>query len=155
MIAARARTARTDGPAFRLVLIVLVAACGGQPALAQTAASGGQPVIRPAAGGDGLPRDLKFSHLTVNDGLAQNNVVAILQDRQGFMWFGTGEGLNRYDGHSFVVYRNDPKDPGSLSHNFIRTVFEDDQGYLWVAAYPGINRFDPRTERTTRYFHDP
>ena len=52
MIAARARTARTDGPAYRLVLIVLVAACGGQPALAQTAASGGQPVIRPAAGGD-------------------------------------------------------------------------------------------------------
>ena len=137
------------------MLIVLVAACGGQPALAQSAASGGQPVIRHAAGGDSLPRDLKFSHLTVKDGLAQNNVVAILQDRQGFMWFGTGEGLNRYDGHSFVVYRNDPKDPGSLSHNFIRTVFEDDQGYLWVAAYPGINRFDPRTERTTRYFHDP
>ena len=155
MIAARVRTAWTDRPAFRLVLIVLVAACGGQPALAQSAAPGGQSVIRHAAGGDGLPRDLKFTHLTTKDGLAQNNVVAILQDRQGFMWFGTGEGLNRYDGHSFVVYRNDPKDPGSLSHNFIRTVFEDDQGYLWVAAYPGLNRFDPRTERTTRYFHDP
>jgi signal transduction histidine kinase/ligand-binding sensor domain-containing protein len=155
MIAARVRTARTDGPAFQLVLIVLVAACGGQPAVAQSAAPGSAPVIRHAAGGDGLPHDLKFSHLTVKDGLAQNNVVAILQDRQGFMWFGTGEGLNRYDGHSFVVYRNDPKDPGSLSHNFIRTVFEDDQGYLWVAAYPGINRFDPRTERTTRYVHDP
>ena len=146
---------RLDCLAFRLVLIVLVAACGGQPALAQTAAPGGQPIIRHAAGGRPLPRDLKFTHLTTKDGLAQDNVVAILQDRQGFMWFATGEGLNRYDGHSFVVYRNDPKDPGSLSHNFIRTVFEDDQGYLWVAAYPGINRFDPRTERTTRYFHDP
>jgi serine phosphatase RsbU (regulator of sigma subunit)/ligand-binding sensor domain-containing protein len=155
MIAARVRTARADGPAFRVVLIVLVAACGGQPAIAQSAAPGRQPIIRHAAGGDGLPRDLKFTHLTTKNGLAQDNVVAILQDRQGFMWFGTGEGLNRYDGHSFVVYRNDPKDPGSLSHNFIRTVFEDAQGYLWVAAYPGINRFDPRTERTTRYFHDP
>ena len=155
MTAARVRTARADGPAFRLVLIVLVAACGGQPAPAQTAAPGGQPVIRHAAGGRPLPRDLKFSHLTTKNGLAQDNVVAILQDRRGFMWFGTGEGLNRYDGNSFVVYKNDPKDPGSLSHNFIRTVFEDDQGYLWVAAYPGINRFDPRTERTTRYLHDP
>ena len=137
------------------MLIVLVAACGGQPARAQSAAPGGQPVLRDAAGGRPLPRDLKFSHLTTKDGLAQDNVVAILQDRRGFMWFGTGQGLNRYDGNSFVVYKNDPKDPGSLSHNFIRTVFEDDRGYLWVAAYPGINRFDPRTERTTRYLHDP
>src|SRR4029450_11103202 len=146
---------RLDCLAFRLVLMVLVAAGDGRGGGAQTAAPGGQPTIRHAAGGDGLPRDLKFTHLTTKHGPAKDNVVAILQDRQGFMWFGTGEGLNRYDGHSFVVYRNDPKDPGSLSHNFIRTVFEDDQGYLWVAAYPGINRFDPRTERTTRYFHDP
>ena len=155
MIAARVRPARTDGPAFRLVLVVLIAASAGQPALAQTAAPGGQPIIRHAAGRHPLPRDLKFSHLTTKDGLAQDNVVAILQDRRGFMWFGTGEGLNRYDGNSFVVYRNDPNDPGSISHNFIRDVFEDDQGYLWVAAYPAINKFDPRTERNTRYVHDP
>jgi signal transduction histidine kinase/ligand-binding sensor domain-containing protein len=155
MTATRIRTARRRNClAFPFVLIVLAATCGWREALAQTA-PGGQPIIRPAAGGDGLPRDLKFSHLTTKDGLAQDNVVAILQDRQGFMWFATGEGLNRYDGHSFVVYRNDPKDPGSLSHNFIRDVFEDDQGYLWVAAYPAINKFDPRTERTTRYVHDP
>jgi hypothetical protein len=155
MTATRIRTARRRNClAFPFVLIVLAATCGWREALAQTA-PGGQPIIRHAAGGDGLPRDLKFSHLTTKDGLAQDNVVAILQDRQGFMWFGTGEGLNRYDGHSFVVYRNDPKDPGSLSHNFIRDVFEDDQGYLWVAAYPAINKFDPRTERTTRSVHDP
>ena len=155
MTAARVRTARVpDGPAFRLMLIVLVAACA-QPTSAQTPAPAGQPLIRQAADGHLLPRDLKFGHLTTKDGLAQDNVVAILQDRQGFMWFGTGEGLNRYDGNSFVVYKNDPKDPGSLNHNFIRTLFEDDHGYLWVAAYPGINRFDPRTERSTRYLHDP
>ena len=63
--------------------------------------------------------------------------------------------VNRYDGNSFRVYKNDPGDPGSLSHNFIRDVFEDAQGYLWVAAYPVINKFDPRTERSTRYRHDP
>jgi signal transduction histidine kinase/ligand-binding sensor domain-containing protein len=100
-------------------------------------------------------RDLKLVHLTTSDGLAQNNVVAILQDHRGFMWFATGEGLNRYDGNSFVVFKNNPDDPGSLSHNFIRDLVEDDQGYLWVAAHPGINRFDPTTERCKRYVPDP
>ena len=136
------------------MLIVLAAASAGNGARADRRAW--RSARHPARGRrPRLPPDLKFSHLTTEDGLAQDNVVAILQDRRGFMWFATGEGLNRYDGNSFVVYKNDPKDPGSLSHNFIRTVFEDAQGYLWVAAYPGINRFDPRTERSTRYCHDP
>jgi len=108
-----------------------------------------------AHGGDARQRDLKFAHLTSTDGLAQDNVVAILQDHRGFMWFATGEGLNRYDGNSFVVYKNNPNDPGSLSHNFIRDIVEDDHGYLWVAAHPGINKFDPATERSTRYLPDP
>jgi len=108
-----------------------------------------------AQAGHALVRDLKFTHLTTNDGLSQDNIVAILQDRRGFMWFATGEGLNRYDGNSFVVYKNNPNDPGSISHNFIRDLVEDDRGYLWVAVHPGINKFDPTTERSTRYLHDP
>ncbi len=155
MSAAPLRTVtRRNCLAFPFVLIVLAPVCGWTGALAQTAAPG-QAIIRHAAGGQPLPRDLKFSHLTTKEGLAQDNVVAILQDRQGFMWFGTGEGLIRYDGNSFLVYKNNPSNPGSISHNFIRDVFEDDQGYLWVAAYPAINKFDPRTERSTRYLHDP
>ena len=78
-----------------------------------------------------------------------------MQDRLGFMWLSTGEGLNRYDGHSFVVYKNDPRDSGSLSDNGTGDVFEDKQGFLWVAAYPGINKFDPRTERIPDTLHDP
>ena len=108
-----------------------------------------------AQGGHPLVRDFKFTHLTTKDGLSQDNIVAILQDHRGFMWFATGEGLNRYDGNSFVVYKNNPNDPGSLSHNFIRDLVEDDRGYLWVAAHPGINKFDPTTERSTRYLNDP
>jgi ligand-binding sensor domain-containing protein len=100
-------------------------------------------------------RDLTFSHLTTADGLSQNTVTDILQDRRGFMWFATGDGLNRYDGNAFVIYKHDENDPGSLSHNFIRDLLEDDDGYLWVAAYPGVNRLDPRTERSTRYVYDP
>jgi streptogramin lyase len=105
--------------------------------------------------GNARMTDLKFTHLTTNDGLSQGYVSAILQDRRGFMWFATGEGLNRYDGNSFVVFKNNPDDPGTLSHNFVRDMVEDDEGYLWVVAYPGINKFDPRTERCKRYLPDP
>jgi signal transduction histidine kinase/ligand-binding sensor domain-containing protein len=108
-----------------------------------------------AQGGDARVRDLKFIHLTTNDGLSQGYVVAILQDRRGFMWFATRDGLNRYDGYNFVVYKNDPNDPGSLSSNFLQDLMEDDEGNLWVATSTGVNRFDPRTERCTRYLHDP
>ena len=121
MTAARVRTARVpDGPAFRLMLIVLVAACGGQPALAQTAAPGGHRIIRPAAGGHSSPRDLRFRRLTTNDGLSQNNVVAIVQDRRGFMWFGTARASTATMATLSSSTRNDPNDPGSLSHNFVR-----------------------------------
>ena len=100
--------------------------------------------------------DLKFTHLTTNDGLSQNNVTAILQDRRGFMWFATRDGLNRYDGNTFVVYKHNPNDVDSLSANYLQDLMEDDQGYLWIATLTGgVNKFDPRTERFTRYRHYP
>jgi ligand-binding sensor domain-containing protein/signal transduction histidine kinase len=98
--------------------------------------------------------DLKFTHLTTNDGLSQGYVVAILQDQRGFMWFATRDGLNRYDGNAFVVYKNNPNDTGSLSSNFLQDLMQDDHGYLWIATNTGVNKFDPRTERCTRYLHD-
>jgi len=105
----------------------------------------------------GTPRvkDLKFTHLTTNDGLSQGYVTAILQDRRGFMWFATRDGLNRYDGDAFVVYKNNPNDPGSLSSNFLQDVIEDDKGSLWIASNSGVNKFDPATERCIRYLHNP
>jgi ligand-binding sensor domain-containing protein/signal transduction histidine kinase len=106
-------------------------------------------------GGRAGVRNLKFTHLTTNDGLSQGYVTAILQDRRGFMWFATRDGLNRYDGNTFVVYKNNPNDPGSLSSNFIQALMEDDHGDLWIATNTGVNRFDPITERFVRYLHDP
>ena len=100
-------------------------------------------------------RDVRFTHLTTNDGLSQGYVTAILQDRRGFMWFATRDGLNRYDGNAFVVYKNNPSDPGSLSSNFIQDLMEDGHGDLWIATNTGVNKFDPTTERVTRYLHDP
>jgi len=108
-----------------------------------------------AQGGDAPVRDLKFSHLTTNDGLSQGYVTAILQDRRGFMWFATRDGLNRYDGNTFVVFKHNPNDPGSLNSNFIQDLVEDDRGFLWIATNTGVNKFDPATERVTRYLHDP
>jgi len=99
-------------------------------------------------------KDARFTHLTTNDGLSQGYVTAILQDRRGFMWFATRDGLNRYDGNTFVIYKNNPHDSGSLGSNFLQDLFEDDQGYLWVATNTGIDRFDPTTEHFTRYLHD-
>jgi len=109
----------------------------------------------PVGGRDVLVKQLKFTHITTNDGLSQGYVTAILQDRQGFMWFATRDGLNRYDGNSFVVYKNNPGDPASLSSNFLQDLMQDAKGYLWIATNTGVDKFDPVTERFTRYLHDP
>jgi signal transduction histidine kinase/ligand-binding sensor domain-containing protein/DNA-binding response OmpR family regulator len=77
---------------------------------------------------------LTFKYLTSNDGLSQNFVSAIYQDKFGFMWFGTKDGLNRYDGYEFKVYRHIPSDTTSLSGNFINAIFEDSKGRLWVGS---------------------
>ena len=109
-----------------------------------------------APGGRAPERNLKFTHLTTNDGLSQSYINAILQDHRGFMWFATRDGLNRYDGNTFVAYKHKPNDTGSLSANFVEDLMEDDRGHLWVATFHGgVNKFDPTTERFTHFRHDP
>jgi ligand-binding sensor domain-containing protein/serine phosphatase RsbU (regulator of sigma subunit) len=94
-----------------------------------------------------------FRHLTVNDGLSQGSVVSILQDSQGFMWFGTQDGLNRFDGYTFTVFKHSPTDPNSLNDNFIVTIAEDSNKTLWVSTLNNpqvLNRFDRATETFSR-----
>ena len=67
----------------------------------------------------GQQENLRFEHLDINSGLSQNHIMCILQDSRGFMWFGTRDGLNRYDGYQFTIYKNDRKDSASISNNFI------------------------------------
>ena len=78
--------------------------------------------------------DIKFEHLTVEDGLSQSNVYGILQDQQGFMWFSTEDGLNRFDGYKFKIYRHDPNDSLSLSGNRIYNIYQDHLGNLWLGT---------------------
>src|ERR1041385_8342410 len=68
---------------------------------------------------------LQFEHIGTGMGLSQSNVMCIFQDSRGFMWFGTRDGLNKYDGYKFIVYRNDLNNNYSLSNNFISDIVED------------------------------
>ena len=89
------------------------------------------------------PQNLKFVHIGTEAGLSANNVTCILRDQQGFMWFGTRDGLNRFDGYGFDVYKNIPADSLSLSSNFVTSVIQDRHGDLWVGTWGGgLNRFD-------------
>ncbi len=95
--------------------------------------------------------NIKFDRITIEQGLSQNSVTCILQDSMGFMWFGTRDGLNRYDGYGFSIYRHDPENQHSLSSNTIFTLYEDQSGKIWIGTRNGLNRFDRRTEQFTRY----
>ena len=98
---------------------------------------------------------LKFEHLDINAGLSQNHIICILQDSRGFMWFGTRDGLNKYDGYKFTVYKNDAKDSNSISNNFISGIVEDARGFIWIATRGGgLNRYDKEKNIFTRFKHD-
>ncbi|RPI60783.1 MAG: hypothetical protein EHM44_09830, partial [Ignavibacteriales bacterium] len=91
--------------------------------------------------------NIEFKHLSSDDGLSQNFVSCILQDQKGFMWFGTKDGLNRYDGHTFAVYQHDPFDTTTISANYITALYEDSRGYIWIGTLNGgLNCFDRNTE---------
>jgi ligand-binding sensor domain-containing protein/serine phosphatase RsbU (regulator of sigma subunit) len=115
-----------------LVALLLACAAGGSSARAQ--------------------QDIFFQHLTVKDGLSQGSVMCMLQDSRGFMWLGTQDGLNRYDGYEFRTYKHDPADPATLNDNFILFMAEDAQGALWFGTLTNpdiLDRFDPATETFT------
>ncbi len=95
----------------------------------------------------------KFSNISVRDGLSQNSVIRIFQDNRGFMWFCTRDGLNRYDGNSFRIYRSSIKDQNSISSSDATTISENKDGSFWIGTHNGLNHFDPQTDKFKRYFH--
>ena len=135
-------------------LIILAIFLSWQPANGQaiTPAS-----ILPAVSHNHAPGSVvRFEHLTIQDGLSQNGGTAIFQDSRGFLWVGTKDGLNRYDGYSFTIFKHDDEDPRSISHNSILSITEDSDGFLWIGTWGGgLNRFDPTSETFTVYRHAP
>ncbi len=100
--------------------------------------------------------NIRFEHITVEDGLSQNGAFAILQDRDGFMWFGTQDGLDKYDGRSFTAYRHDPDNINTPSDNWIWALLEDQSGLLWIGTLNGgLDQYDRETDTFTHYQNDP
>ncbi len=98
---------------------------------------------------------LRFDHIGIEQGLSQSSVQVVFQDSLGFLWFGTQDGLNRYDGYNFKIYKPDPDMPNSLSDRWITSIAEDKDGYLWIATrLGGLNRYNPHTEKFVQYLHD-
>lgn len=105
---------------------------------------------------DAWQEQYKFRRLGIENGLSSNTVHSIIKDKTGFMWFGTEDGLSRYDGYSFVVFRNNLSDSTSLSDNFIWSVYQDRVGTLWIGTNSGgLNRFNPARENFQHYLNDP
>ena len=100
-------------------------------------------------------KQLEFDHFRTSEGLSQSNVLCILQDSRGFMWFGTREGLNKYDGYIFTVYKNDPKNKNSISGNFISAIAESKDGNIWIATWGGgLCKYNIEKDQFTSYKHD-
>jgi len=97
-------------------------------------------------------KEIHFDHITSKEGLSQSSGHVIYQDKKGFMWFGTNDGLDRYDGYDMKVYKHDPNDSTSLSGNNISAIFEDKQGDFWVGTIgAGLNLFNRNTGKFKHY----
>ena len=97
-------------------------------------------------------RPFFFSHLGVEDGLSQVSVLNIFQDSEGYIWFGTRNGANRYDGYEFKIYQNEVNNQASISDNYIRSINEDSQKNIWVGTSNGMNCIDYKTKKITRFY---
>ncbi|MGI9233679.1 MAG: two-component regulator propeller domain-containing protein [Woeseiaceae bacterium] len=123
----------------RLCLALLVGLLGASTALSDDFAS----------------HPMRFGHLTLEDGLSQSNVLSILQDSEGMMWFGTENGLNSFDGYEFTHYKRERGVPDALSNDFIFDIAEGQDGNLWIATNGGgLAQFDRATGRVQSFRHD-
>jgi len=99
---------------------------------------------------------VRFVKLGIEDGLSQSSVYSIAQDKKGFLWFATQDGLNRYDGYNFNVFRADISNPNSITNSDLRYIFQDNQGKIWVGTWGGgLSCYDPVTNKFSRYKNSP
>ena len=96
-------------------------------------------------------QELRFKRINSQNGLSQSNVTSILKDKKGFLWMATRDGLNRYDGYTMTVYRNNQSDNSTISSNYVSKVYEDRQGNIWVGGTDGLDRYDRKRDSFVHY----
>ena len=129
-------------PILAAVLIVAFLAVAIQPAIASSPSQHPQP------------NTVRFENISVKDGLSHETVQAILQDREGYMWFGTLDGLNKYNGYEISIYRHDPNNASSLLDNNVLALYEDSKGRLWIGTGRGLDMFNRRSRTFSHYQQD-
>jgi len=148
---------------FGFIFSLALASCGSGNPLPATPEADSAPTSLPSAlnrtQASPLPEVceciLRFDQISIEQGLSQSSVRTLFQDSRGFLWFGTEDGLDRYDGYTFKIFKPDPDTLNSLSDRWISSIVEDPQGYLWIGTRQGgLNRFDPHTEQFTQFRHD-
>src|SRR5215211_1332762 len=150
---------------FGLLIAFLLASCSSdvRPSALATPEAVSAPTDRPPAPSYVSPASipsicncvLRFDHISIEQGLSQSTVQVIFQDSRGFLWFGTQDGLNRYDGYNFKIYKPDPDVPNSLSDRWITSLVEDKDGYLWIGTANGLDLFERTTGNFKHYIYSP
>ena len=98
------------------------------------------------------PQSITFGRLTTANGLSNNTVYDVLQDQTGFIWFATDDGLNRFDGYEFKVFRHDPENESSLADNSVWALCEDGKGKIWIGTKSGwLNCYDPVIDKFKKW----
>ena len=100
-------------------------------------------------------QNVKFTHITTGDGLSQSTVTCMLKDKYGFMWFGTEDGLNKYDGYRFTIYRDKLSDKSGVAGNSITALYEDKRGNLWIGTKEGLSRYNRINNTFINYYASP
>ncbi|MGD8634101.1 MAG: two-component regulator propeller domain-containing protein, partial [Anaerolineales bacterium] len=163
----RRRFQRACAKHLLVLLVVMISACaapGGDQVDDQI--SGRNPSVefpyedRTAPATNDISRmepgtEIAFERISLDQGLSQSTVTAITQDQHGFMWFGTADGLNRFDGYRFITYRHIPADEQSLSNNQVTSLLVDGEGSLWVGTLDGLSRYLPDQQAFRTYRNVP
>jgi signal transduction histidine kinase/ligand-binding sensor domain-containing protein len=144
-----------------VLLIFCIFIIADLPVKAQVTAFGGgrslnqgrsTPVFSPAVQTYPPPEGVRFEKITSDDGLSHNYTTQILQDSQGYIWFGTLDGLNKYDGTNFTVYRHEPENPHSLRNDYINSIYEDRSGVLWIGTLGAwLEKYDRQKDQFNHF----
>ncbi len=89
-----------------------------------------------------VAQNISFKSYSINDGISQSVVKCVLQDSEGFIWFGTQDGLNKFDGYTFEKFIHNPFDTNTISNNWIYSIVEDKNGFIWVSTRNGLNQYN-------------